>query len=124
MKRDKPNNIVPRLQSEIDAAVSLLSPAWGWIRPVKGYVVSSDRGKSYITQRSISVPEWAYDKGSDYFLYYVAHELAHILSCSVHHDYRFYKIFMEICPVEFQGHELGYKPSAKNYGIPPVKPGK
>ena len=119
MKHDKPSRIVNQFQGEIDCAISLLvSPAYleTWLLP-RGYVVGSSRGRSYSKQGAISVPLWAYRKGTDYFLYYAAHELSHLFSMSDGHDFKFYQHFMRICPIEFQHFELGYKPSAKKYGI-------
>jgi len=89
---------------------------------VRGYVVASKRGHAYTRQSEFSVPEWAYNKSSGYFVYYVAHELSHIIGYrkfrSHGHDREFYDVFKRICPKDLQYHEIGYlKKNAHDNGI-------
>jgi predicted metal-dependent hydrolase len=63
----------------------------------------------------VSIPKWALNKSWDYFIYYVAHELAHINNWNNNrlrnHDKKFYDCFEQLCPDKLQYHELHYKPS-------------
>jgi len=81
------------------------------------YLVDQCKGRAYIGKGFVTVPQWAEERGRDYFLWYIAHELSHILSCSHLHDFTFYKMFLQICPESLQHHELHYKPSAIGFGI-------
>jgi hypothetical protein len=98
--------VMSRLQSEIDAAVEMLNVGG---KKIKGFVTNTHCGRAYRIQMSISVPLWAYNQGTDYFLYYTAHEISHLYSPERGHNYLFYRRFMKICPKEFQHFELGYK---------------
>ncbi len=83
------------------------------------YLVKQFRGRAYPERNYVTIPEFATlkRKGDGYLLYYIAHELSHLISKSQYHDYAFYKSFIKICPRQFQYFELHYKPSAVNYGI-------
>ena len=113
---------------------------------VRGFVADTHRGFAHYDGQ-FTVPQWAYDKQhlsqqdfekkhcvhagwnkvkaykkEGYFIYYVAHELAHQLRYIKYnkgggHDFRFYEIFMDICPKDYQHHELNYKKTASKYGI-------
>jgi hypothetical protein len=93
--------------------------------------VDATVGRAYFYQNTFTVPYWAFNPNDwrnkrtnqGYFIYYVAHELSHLLTVKKYndnkckHDYKFYSIFMEICPKEYQYFELGYKKTAAKYGI-------
>ena len=81
------------------------------------YLVNQRRGRAYTEKGFVTIPKWAEIKGKDYLLYYIAHEFSHILGQSAHHDFAFYKMFMQICPNNLQHHELHYKLSAAKFGI-------
>lgn len=97
---------------------------------IKGYIADVRRGYAR-WDGQFTVPLWAYDKRyaglnyrgeEDYFIYYVAHELSHQLRYIKYgkegsHDFRFYEIFMDICPKHLQHFELEYKSTASKYGI-------
>lgn len=134
------NNVQHSVQILIDSAIKDLLSEYDKlesekdvdITEIKGYVVDGRRGMAHLKEGYFTVPLWALKKGldysiekgiNDYFTYYTAHELSHILAyrkyndLKGHHDFRFYEIFMKICPKEFQYHELHYKKSAVKYGI-------
>jgi len=129
----KPRMIKPQFQKEIDDMVDKLlidTPYYEFCKDFRGYITQTVRGRASRFGTYFTVPYWAYTPHSEvnkrtnngYFIYYTAHELAHIIANSIneemcHHDSRFYKIFMEICPKEFQYFELAFKPSCKKYGI-------
>jgi len=89
----------------------------------KGYVADTVNGRAYTDGYQFTVPLWAYDKGKDYFTYYIAHELSHqihrLINCDKKgkHDRKFYEIFMKLCPSKLQYFELEYKKTAAKYGI-------
>lgn len=86
-------------------------------------VVDQNCGKTYPNRFTISVPKWTLDKkGEDYFRYYVAHELAHMVAIKKFgeggHGKTFMECFKNICPEELQHHEYGYKPrNAASAGV-------
>lgn len=89
---------------------------------IRGYVVASKRGHAYTSQSEFTVPEWAYNKSIEYFTYYIAHELSHIIAYrkfSAHgHNKEFYDVFKRICPRDLQYHEISYlKKKAHDNGI-------
>lgn len=87
----------------------------GW----RFWIVDSSRGRCKYSHKEITVPSWAFNKGKDYFNYYLCHELAHsVAGHGVNHGDKFMKEFMRICPVEYQHYELNYKPvNATRAGI-------
>jgi len=125
--------IQPHLQSNIDTAIDsiLNNTVYNKYRNgIKGYIADVRAGQAHYKDCVFTVPYWAYKPDypknlkthGGYFIYYVAHELAHLLSFKKHgekcnHDHRFYEIFREICPSQYQYFELGYKKSSGKYGI-------
>ena len=83
----------------------------------KIYLVNQRRGRAYLGKDFVTIPQRAETAGKGYLLYYITHELSHILSKSAYHDFAFYKMFMQICPEKLQHHELKYKPTAVKFGI-------
>lgn len=129
----KPNKIEPQIQNKIDEVIDGIlcnTPYNDFRKEIQGYVADVVRGRAYSKEAVFTVPYWAYrptypknrkTKGG-YFIYYVAHELTHLIAHKkfggrCNHDSNFYKIFMEICPKEYQHFELGYKKTAAKYGI-------
>lgn len=98
--------IITYLQDEINAAVLMLNVDG---KKMKGFVTNTRCGRTYPLQRIFSVPLWAYKKGTDYFLYYTAHEISHFYASKRGHGRSFYLWFKRICPQEFQHYELEYK---------------
>jgi predicted SprT family Zn-dependent metalloprotease len=122
--------IRPELQKQIDGMIIKMlkrSPYRGFRKDVHGYIANLQRGEAHYQYNAFFVPYWAFNpnhpknigsKGG-YFIYYVAHELSHMIAFKKHgvrcyHDARFYEIFETICPKEYQHFELQYKSSA-NY---------
>lgn len=135
---NKPYKIQPEFQNKIDSVVTQLlnvTPYFKFKKGIKGYMVNSVRGRANYPNKYFTIPIWAYNaeynenkesNGNGYFIYYVAHELSHLISYKVyrdvcHHDYRFYRIFSEICPKEYQHFELDFRISASKYGIKKYK---
>ncbi len=83
----------------------------------KVYLVDQRRGRAYLDKNFVVIPKGAEARGPDYLVYYIAHELSHILGNSAQHDFAFYKMFMKICPEGLQQYELKYKPCAARFGI-------
>ncbi len=89
----------------------------------KGYVTDTCRGRAHVAEGQFTVPLWAYKRGNDYFTYYVAHEMSHIIAWRknhkcVAHGKHFYDVFKQLCPISCQKYELGYKKRAGvSYGV-------
>lgn len=129
----KLQKIQAQLQKQIDnmiAAILMDTPYFEFCREVRGYIADVARGQAHYKDNMFTVPHWAYNPGhpknlssnGGYFSYYVAHELAHLIAykkhgCRCSHDSRFYEIFVEICPEDFQYFELAYKKTAGKYGV-------
>jgi hypothetical protein len=85
------------------------------------YITNTRRGRC--GDNDLTVPLWAYDDEREgYFIYYLAHELAHKYNRmdkgTRGHSKPFYNWFKVLCPVEFQHYETEYKPRlAANSGI-------
>ena len=105
----KLRKIQHHLQDKIDSmVVEILSntPYSEFRKEVRGYIADIKRGRAYYNDNVFTVPLWAFkpdypknvrSKGG-YFVYYVAHELSHLISYKVYgerccHDIRFYGIF-------------------------------
>lgn len=129
----KPRKIQPHLQNHIDKAIDeilITTPYHEFINDVRGYITDTRRGQAHSKINVFTVPYWAFKPSypknlktnGGYFLYYVAHELAHLITYlkyggNCNHDYRFYETFMEICPKEHQHFELNYKKTSIKFGI-------
>ena len=78
----------------------------GW----KLHVVDQQRGRCYYKDKVITIPLWAWNSTKhNYWIYYVAHEFAHIRNPHQDHNYKFMETFKELCPVDCQHYELEYK---------------
>jgi len=115
---------LPYYQKDIDKAIiNLLLSYDKRIKPttIKGFVVDAIRGHAHFKEGIFSVPEWSINKGYDHFTYYVAHEMAHIISYrkykAQNHDKDFYRVFIKICPLRLQHYELEYIKRSKLYGV-------
>ena len=106
-----------------DMIAYLLSNYDNRINPklISGHITDTVRGRSYSRDSFITVPRWAYKFHHDYFMYYTAHELSHIITWrryrSRGHGKDFYKIFCKLCPKEVQHFELDYKKRSSIYGV-------
>jgi len=125
--------VQPQLQERIDKMICeilLNTPYYEFRKEVRGYVADVTRGQASYKDNMFTVPSWAYNprhpknlsSGGGYFTYYVSHELAHLIAykkygARCYHDFRFYKVFKEVCPKNYQYFELDYKKTASNYGI-------
>lgn len=113
----------PELDAEARAGAELLLEEAGEVS-IPGlsldriFVVDQRRGRAYYTRHCLTVPLWAYRAGIGYFLYYLAHELAHFFSPEAGHGPSFMIWFKKLCPPQYWHHELKYKPrNAKAAGI-------
>lgn len=85
--------------------------------PVHAVVVENKQGMCYRHHNSMSVPLWAYERGEDYFMYYTAHELSHLISSASLHQREFYKVFKRLCPKRLWRFEITAFPRAwKKFG--------
>lgn len=87
------------------------------LKPYRVYVTGAIRGYADYNEKYITIPKVAIEKYPwEYFLYYVAHEMSHILvrekklTNRTPHNESFYQCFRQLCPVELQHYELNYKP--------------
>jgi len=118
--------IYPEYQDELDSIIKSLLLTYNkgaHLHKIHAHVTGTVRGRAYKTYQ-FTIPLWAYNRGKDYFTYYTAHELSHILVYikyrgieSRPHGEEFYIIFRQLCPLEVQHYELEFRPSCKNYGI-------
>ena len=111
--------VVTCYQPMIDSITDDLLSKAGYPRNgIKAFVVKQRRGQANY-KNVFSVPLWAYFRSREYFTYYIAHELAHMISHR--HDYLpghkepFYKYFKMICPKEYWHYETGYIKSSGQY---------
>jgi hypothetical protein len=111
-KFTKPRKIMPAYQLEIDNVVEMLLDEAGITLPEgwNFYVTDTTCGRCWPGRKFLSVPLWAYRKGVDYFIYYVAHELAHTIANTRTHGPEFMEAFKRICPPHLWHFELDYKP--------------
>jgi len=123
---------LPDSQKKIHkVVVSVLkrTPYRKYRKDVRGYIADVQRGEAHYQPCVFIVPYWAFNPthpkniaaNGGYFIYYVAHELSHIIAYKKHgvkcgHDARFYEIFEKICPKEHQYFEETYK-SSPHYGV-------
>lgn len=126
MKKPIIRNKCPQHQHHLDALIPWLLLQYDKrisVNTFKGYVTDTRRGRAYVSKGIFTVPLWAYNRGSDYFMYYAAHEMSHIIAWrknhkGVSHDKYFYDVFKKLCPITHQKHELGYKKRAGvSYGV-------
>jgi len=106
------------LQDEINAMIKKIEegiPKSLRIDGVKGVIVESRRGWSYPKVKEFSVPLAAYERGYDFFIYYTAHEMAHIYANTPAHNEEFYEWFRVLCPEEFQKYEFNYIKRSKKF---------
>ena len=92
------------------------------VKKYRFFVCDVVRGWTSSKNLSSTIPLWSKEKSQDYFIYYISHELSHVIgfcdNINDHHGKNFYKIFSDVCPVKYQHFELGYKPrNAKKFGI-------
>lgn len=75
------------------------------------FPVNQTRGRCYYGKKLITIPSWAFKRGSEYLVYYISHEMAHAINPVMdHHGPSFMSTFRSICPPHLQYHELDYKP--------------
>ena len=91
------------------------------LRSTKVYVTNTRSGYANSENSYVTIPLWAQNREPAYFLYYIAHELSHILThlkfdrkAYIVHGKDFYQCFRHICPTELQHYELHYKPRGAN----------
>lgn len=120
----KLKKIKPHLQEKIDKVIDLLlhnTPYNEFRKDISGYIADVSRGRAHSADFVFTVPLWAYKpdhpknlkSNGGYFIYYVAHELSHLISHKLYggkcnHDPGFYEVFKKICPEEYQHFELDY----------------
>lgn len=91
------------------------------IGDIPSYFVSQRIGRAYRYQgkaHHFTVPVWILERTLDYQVWYVAHEVAHILDFMERgrsmHDTRFHKILFEICPRNSVHYEITYMKRAES----------
>ena len=121
------------LQEEINVVIVALlanSDFFHMRDQIQGYIADVASGTSWDNPYRFTVPYWAYnpsfkknrESNGGYFIYYVAHELSHILGhikygVVCNHDKKFYEMFTQICPEEYQHYELEYIKTSSRHGV-------
>jgi len=139
----KPRKRAQELDEDVNLIAETLCEMSGNTIPpdVKIYAVNQRRGYWTPSRRYITIPTWVFkeSEGKDgrkkkpgYDIYYIAHELAHMVVTEIEKAYRakgmrvyysphgpeFMREFKKICPKEYWHYELNYKPrNAKAAGI-------
>lgn len=80
------------------------------------YCVDQRRGMMNPVKRYITIPSWALSRAAGYWVYYVAHEMAHTCTYLTEvaagnrdgHGPAFMEELKRICPKEYWHHELEY----------------
>lgn len=83
----------------------------GW----KVYVVNQSRGVCHDSKKYLTIPTWVLSEPNNYWVQYLAHELAHTApQCTgkgiAMHGIEFMEEMKRLCPPELWYHELSYKP--------------
>lgn len=144
MREQKPRKRVPELDEEVKVIAETLCEMSGTTIPndVNLYAVNQSAGYWTPSKRYITIPTWVFKtsegkagfrKKQGYDIYYIAHELAHMVVTELQRKHRkelgylpvysshgpeFMREFKKICPEEYWHYELGYKPrNARMAGI-------
>lgn len=118
-KQRMPRNARPELSLQLEEHICALPFGTkliqrGWLFAVTDTV----RGWCRFTSKTITVPLWAWNRSTEYRIYYLAHEMAHAIGPHRDHGAEFMRAFKHICPKELQHWELDYKPAnARAAGI-------
>ena len=121
------------VQGLLDRAGMFLPTGW------RIYITDCNRGCCCHRPRYVRIPRWVIDINNGdapslfingrwhnaktsmpgYYIYYLAHELAHVMvGPGINHGPKYMEMFKRICPPELWHYELGYKPRlAKKAGI-------
>jgi len=143
-RETKPRKRIPWYDEEINVIAETLCEMSGNTIPsdVRIYCVNQRRGYWTPSKRYITIPDWVIlkSKGEDgykyakgYDIYYIAHELAHMVVTEIMKAYKvrfghypnyaphgkeFMREFKKLCPKEYWHYEIDYKPrNAKMAGI-------
>lgn len=140
MKRRKPNKVLNYMTDKMrDKARELIGnqlyeTMFAGDDGYQIYMCAQKHGWVCFEDKNLVIPEWSYCKPEtgnnvkklnatsanlkEFWVYYLAHELAHAVSGDGTHGPQFMYRFKIICPIELQFFELGYKPrNAKAAGI-------
>lgn len=78
--------------NEIQSIANLTAKFLGLsIRP-KAEITSNQRGRAYTTKGRFSIPEWAFEHGERFVIYYVVHEVCHFYGGEIDHGQLFCKV--------------------------------
>lgn len=88
----------------------------------KGYnfwAVNQSRGYCHYLRKTVTIPVWAFKRGSEYLTWYIAHECSHTYAGhSAKHGPEFMQWLQRICPTYALHYETSYKPrNAVSSGI-------
>lgn len=94
------------------------------IGKIPSYMVKQSRGNAYWKAGKpicYTIPVWVLGRSRDYQMWYVAHEVSHVLDCinrgKSDHGIEFHKILKRICPFESQYYEWEYMSRSKARGL-------
>jgi predicted metal-dependent hydrolase len=78
--------------NEIQAIANLTAKFLGLSAKPKAEITSNRRGRAYTTKGRFSIPEWAFDHGEKFIIYYVVHEVCHFYEGTLDHGPKFCQI--------------------------------
>lgn len=124
----KPKKIVEDKTLELEFSLHefpIISARWNELKSQGWnlYVTNQRRGFCDYAKKFITLPLWVFSeytqrKQKGYWVYYLAHEMAHTDTYGHGHDQVFMNRLKSLCPLEYQHYELEYmKTSAEVAGI-------
>lgn len=118
--RNKPNSINELKTLELSVSLYDLSVIYKRVKELELagwsiYVVNQSRGVCHYSKKYVTIPTWVINKPDNYWIQYLAHELAHTaehtrLPGMDSHGLEFMEEMKRLCPPELWFHELSYKP--------------
>lgn len=91
---------------------------------IPSYFVKQSRGRAWYVKgkpHHFTIPIWILNRSREYQMWYVAHEVSHIVDVirrgKSDHGPEFHKILKDICPKESQHYEWDYMKRSKARGL-------
>jgi predicted metal-dependent hydrolase len=78
--------------NEIQAIANITAKFLGLSNKPRAEITSNKRGRAYTTKGWFSIPEWAFDHGEKFVIYYVVHEVCHFYGGTLDHG----KLFCQV----------------------------
>lgn len=120
--RNKPNSINELKTLELSVSTDQFPVIHARIKELIAnnwniYVVNQSRGVCNRDKKYITIPTWVLSRKNNYWVQYLAHELAHtadhLTAKGIQvHGVEFMEEMKRLCPSELWYHELSYKPES------------